>query len=130
MIIGTGHLKTLEYWAAKQERIFPDACDAGLWAKRDSKLYGIIGKALRGLRETYHSNVSEWGREFQRGQTFRLFVPFEMDDNDYVGCVVQVSFCPTRRSSYISITIDHSTWSQAKLRIGVDADTPFKGIEN
>lgn len=126
MIIGTEQLKTLEYWLPQQQRIFPDACDCGLWARRESKLYGIIGKAVRELGDIYHSKVVEWGRESQRGQTCSLFVPFEMDAGDYQGCFVRVSFCPTRRSSYISIELTRDCWSKAKRTMGIDSPTPFK----
>lgn len=125
MIVGIEHLKVLEEWAPKQEQIYRDACDVGVWARPRTIVRRDITNAVKGLVETYHSSRHEWGRE-PKGVTVTTFIPFEMDGDDYAGCFVRVSFCPTRRSAFISITLSHDCWSKAKRTIGVDSETPFK----
>lgn len=126
MIVGIEYLKTLEFWAPKQERIYGDACDCGLWARPGSKLEGILRKAIHGLCKVYRHEVQRWGRADRQGTTILTFVPFEKDGDEIVGVLVRVAQCPTRRSQFISIDFSRDVWSKARLTMGMgDAASPF-----
>lgn len=102
MIAGKESFIELEELCKKQQRIYPDACDAGIWNNKEVRRK--IKKACKELSNIYLCKTSYWGRN-KKGVTWNCFVPFEKDGGKYVGVKVFVSLCPTKRSSFFSINI-------------------------
>lgn len=101
MILGKEYLVQLEDLAAKQERIFPDAADVGLWVNSPS-FRERVRALCQGLREIYLGKTRRWCC----GSSWECFVPFEMEHGAYVGVTVRVSLNVTRKGkSFFSIDI-------------------------
>lgn len=114
MKIGIEGLKTLEYWAERQERLFQDSCDHGIW--HNPKLAELLRQACRILNKEFKSNSAKWGT----GCSWECFVPttYSPKDQTFSGVQVRVAMCKTLRrgKKFFSIDIFRETTKKNPFR--------------
>lgn len=121
MIVGREEIVVLESYAKQQHQIWPDAADVGLKTFPDADRniseaqQTEIREALRELMRTFKYNTTTWGTEQDGGWQCRLFVPYEQDQGEYQGVMVQIGLHRSRvgtKREVRFITIDIGSWHQ------------------
>lgn len=99
--------------AARQRRIYPDACDFGVKVNLAEK--GLAREFLVDLIRFYGAKITRWGdKSRSHGSNTKLFIPNERDDEGcfvlYGGITLDVSFNrdALRNVEFLSIEISHA----------------------
>jgi hypothetical protein len=112
MIVGREHLIYFEKLEAQQKRIFPDACDYGLWVNSE-EFKNNVRERCRELNKDFKSKSDKW--EF--GASWSCKIPYEMEDGNWSGVKLTVSLNKTRRGKeFFTIDINRAIWEENPFR--------------
>ena len=105
-MIGTEYLTVLETLARKQDQIYPDACDYGIWETEENTT--LIRDAMRGLSDLEGHKTTRW----ETGCACESRLGFEVDNGIVWGVTVKVTkHTDTRkRKAFFSIDIQRAGW--------------------
>jgi hypothetical protein len=110
MSVGKEPLAVLEKFAKLQTRIYPDACDYGIFAVPGDTNYQEISQAISELKEfiDYKVSTNMVGKILSH-RKFAGFLAFEMDGpGKYCGVLIEVTWTvdTARKTSYFTLEIN------------------------
>ena len=102
-----------EALAARQNRIYNDACDFGVRIRNEEKITARL--MLTELIRFYGAKITHWGdKNRSYGSNTKIFIPNEQDNNGtiimYGGIILDVSFNrnDSRNIESLSIEVGHA----------------------
>lgn len=116
MKVGIETIRQLEELAKQQQRIFPDACDYGLWIN-SPKFKTYVRNLCKELRKDFVGKTEKWSC----GCSWECFAPFEMEAGLYRGAKIKVSLNQTRKGKEF-FSIDVTSHAQEKSGFRNDND--------
>jgi hypothetical protein len=114
MIAGKKALVEIEELTKEQYRIFPDACDYGIWEL--SEYRDRLRSASKRLSELYKSKTTYLGLD-DCNFTWECFVPYKKEGDLFLGVKITVDRTVLRSSkSFYTITIKQASQAENPFR--------------